>query len=74
MNNPQSAGGGVKVASTLKRESAFFKTDGQMNITGVIETNGVATPQDRLKEKYERIRRIKEAKEQGQFKDFKLEL
>ena len=74
MTNPTPTGGGVKVASTLKRESAFFQTDGQMNIKGVIESNSLATPQDRLKEKYERIRRIKELRETGQVKDYKIEL
>jgi hypothetical protein len=64
---------GVKVSSTLKRESDFFITNNKMDITGVIKSGGIATPQDRLKEKFERIKRIREAREQGKVQDFKIE-
>lgn len=65
--------GGVRVSSRLQRTSHFFETDNQMNVKGIIETTGVATPQDRLKEKYERIKRIREARENNTFKPYKLE-
>ena len=60
----------VRRATVLKRESHLFLLDNQVNIKGVIKTEGVSTPQDRLKEKFERVKRIKEARETGKVEKY----